>query len=434
MVDIFTLERPLTSFTWEDILHHTNNVFQLVSKTRASDNDVVEDGGGETQDSDLRKSRKTSKGDKEDTESTTSQINLLQLKGQMMYMSEWDCIMFLGTPIMSSLDDMFKIGLYINDLSMHDSSRDLVLAGTQQSAELKLALDQEQEKSRLLEQSMVQLDQEMQKTDALLYQMIPKPVADRLRKGEPSVETCQVFDKVTILFSDVVGFTTICSQITPMEVVSMLNAMYTEFDQLSETHSVYKVETIGDAYMAVSGAPTVTKYHALHMCDMALDMRDSMQHLTNPANNDSMKIRIGVHTGTTVAGVVGIKMPRYCLFGDTVNTASRMETSGEAMKIHISETTKLELDGYPYDVEERGSIQVKGKGEMKTYWLVKKKLIDDQDLPTCPFVSIMQEEVRARHKEESLGRVLDTSGGVDTRAQAASPIPYSPVSYKDVGS
>ncbi|GFO01294.1 soluble guanylate cyclase 88e [Plakobranchus ocellatus] len=263
------------------ILLHTNNVFVLVARAE------VNPPAAEAEAAEKKE------GDQTETQ-PKKQMAKLQLKGQMMYMSEWDSIMFLGTPIMNSLDDMFKIGLYINDLSMHDSSRDLVLAGTQQSAELKLALDQEQEKSRLLEQSMVKLNKEMQRTDALLYQMIPKPVADRLRRGEPSVETCQVFESVTILFSDVVGFTTICSQITPMEVVSMLNSMYTQFDHLSENHSVYKVETIGDAYMAVSGAPTVTRFHALHMCDMALDMRESMSALVNPANNESMKIRIGV--------------------------------------------------------------------------------------------------------------------------------------------
>ncbi|KAK6191013.1 hypothetical protein SNE40_002763 [Patella caerulea] len=168
-----------------------------------------------------------------------------------------------------------------------------------------------------------------------------------------------VFDNVTILFSDVVGFTTICSKITPMEVVSMLNAMYTNFDKLSEKHKVYKVETIGDAYMGVSGAPIKTKFHALYVCDMALDMVESMKDLTDPSTGQNMKIRVGIHSGTAVAGVVGIKMPRYCLFGDTVNTASRMETNGEAMKIHISEITKNSLTNYPYTYTERGSIELK---------------------------------------------------------------------------
>lgn len=136
---------------------------------------------------------------------------------------------------------MFNTGFYINDLSMHDSSRDLVLVGTQQSAELKLALDQEKQKSKALEESMKKLDVEMKRTDQLLYQMIPKKIADRLRSGEPVMNLCEVVPSCTILFSDVVGFTSTCSLLTPMEVVSMLNRMYTNFDKSLEIHNVYKV-------------------------------------------------------------------------------------------------------------------------------------------------------------------------------------------------
>uniref|UniRef100_A0A3Q3VPL0 guanylate cyclase n=1 Tax=Mola mola TaxID=94237 RepID=A0A3Q3VPL0_MOLML len=253
----------------------------------------------------------------------------LKLKGQMRYMPEWESIIFLGTPVMESLSAMFKTGLYINDLSMHDSSRDLVLAGTQQSEELKRALIQVQPALDKLEESMKMLDYEMKKTDDLLYRMIPKPVAKRLRKGEP------VFPDVTILFSDVVGFTRICSHITPMQVVSMLNTMYTLFDTLSEKHRVFKVETIGDAYMVVAGAPEKTKYHAHNICDMALDMVRSIDHLKDPSNGNNIQIRVGIHSGMVVAGVVGHKMPRYGLHGDTVHTASAMESNGKVGKHYI---------------------------------------------------------------------------------------------------
>lgn len=388
---LFTLTRPLIDFKWDKILEHTNNVFELKSHkslkrpgcpfqelakevlkkekeeekvlNAVSPTDTVSDDGLDGDDQEGGRSLDKESSDEDDG-------NHIRLKGQMMYMMEWECIIFLATPILESPDAMFKSGLYINDLSMHDSSRDLVLAGTQQSAELKLALDQEQQKSKILEESMRKLDAEMKRTDSLLYQMIPKPVADRLRRGEPAITTCQVFDNVTILFSDVVGFTSICSQISPMEVVCMLNAMYTKFDQLSERHGVYKVETIGDAYMVVSGAPEITVYHALNICNMALDMISSMVELSDPSTGGHMRIRVGIHSGTTVAGVVGIKMPRYCLFGDTVNTASRMETNGEAMKIHISEITWNHISDHPYRVEERGSIPIKGKGSMKSYWLL----------------------------------------------------------------
>ncbi|XP_017057483.1 soluble guanylate cyclase 88E isoform X2 [Drosophila ficusphila] len=157
-----------------------------------------------------------------------------------------------------------------------------------------------------------------------------------------------------------------------MEVVSMLNAMYSIFDKLTERNSVYKVETIGDAYMVVAGAPDKDANHAERVCDMALDMVDAITDLKDPSTGQHLRIRVGVHSGAVVAGIVGLKMPRYCLFGDTVNTASRMESTSIAMKVHISESTKV-LIGPSYKIQERGEIDVKGKGTMGTYWLEERE-------------------------------------------------------------
>ncbi|KRT78882.1 Adenylate and Guanylate cyclase, partial [Oryctes borbonicus] len=231
-----------------------------------------------------------------------------RLKGQMIYMQTWNAMMYLGTPMMPDLNSLIYSGLYINDLSMHDFSRDLMLAGTQQSVELKLALDQEQQKSKKLEESMRRLDEEMKRTDELLYQMIPRQVADRLRAGENAINTCEMFDNVSILFSDVVTFTEICSRISPMQVVSMLNGMYSIFDRLSEQNKVYKVETIGDAYMVVSGAPQREGDHAERVCKMALDMVEAITTLQDPSTGKHLEVRVGVHSGAVVAGVVGLKM------------------------------------------------------------------------------------------------------------------------------
>ncbi|XP_078062073.1 soluble guanylate cyclase 88E-like [Mustelus asterias] len=297
----------------------------------------------------------------------------LHLKGQMKYVPQWDSLIFLGTPIIETVEDMIKMGVYVNDLNLHDSSRELILAGTQQSAELQLALDQERQKYRQLQEIIMKLDEEKKRGDSLLYAMIPRAVADRLRKGVTALETCQVFPDVTILFSDVVKFNEICIHITPMQVVDMLNEIYIVFDTLSEKHNVYKVETIRDAYMVVAGVPNKTTFHAHHICDMAVDMLSSIDHLKDPSTGDNIQIRVGIHSGMVVAGVVGLKMPRYCLFGDTVNTASRMESNGVGMQIHISETTKDHLEHEPYIIEERGKIFVKGKGYMKTYWLKGKR-------------------------------------------------------------
>ncbi|XP_038651140.1 soluble guanylate cyclase 88E-like [Scyliorhinus canicula] len=363
ITDAFLLARPLVEFTWNMITSHPNNLFEIISKEPVKrernlhNRDNIEHGDGS---------------------------RCLRLKGQMRFMPEWESIIFLGTPVMESLGAMFKTGLYINDLSMHDSSRDLVLAGTQQSEELKRALIQEQKKSSKLEESMKMLDYEMKKTDDLLYRMIPKPVAKSLRKGLPSVNTCEVFPDVTILFSDVVGFTRICSHITPMQVVSMLNTMYTLFDTLSEKHRVFKVETIGDAYMVVAGVPEKTKYHAHNICDMALDMVRSIDHLKDPSTGSNIQIRVGVHSGMVVAGVVGHKMPRFGLYGDTVHSASAMESNGKEMHIQLSGSTYEHLIDSPFIFERRGTITIKGNVEIETYWLTGKRDKDGNAQAACP--------------------------------------------------
>ncbi|XP_030605046.1 soluble guanylate cyclase 88E-like [Archocentrus centrarchus] len=387
----FTLVRPMLEFSWDNIYTHLNNVFELLSKAVVESKQKVnipklkpkatEEMKGTDQEysSALTQYNSSANSGGEDIELLAFQTvtgkcsetifedmreppkKPLHLKGQMKYVPQWDSLIFLGTPIIETVEDMIKMGVYVNDLNLHDSSRELILAGTQQSAELQLALDQEQQKYAQLQEIIKKLDEEKKRGDSLLYAMIPKAVADRLRKGITALETCQVFPDVTILFSDVVKFNEICIHITPMQVVDMLNEIYIVFDTLSEKHNVYKVETIRDAYMVVAGVPNKTTFHAHHICDMALDMLSSIDHLKDPSTGDNIQIRVGIHSGMVVAGVVGLKMPRYCLFGDT------------GMQIHISQTTKDHLEHEPYIIEERGKIFVKGKGYMKTYWLKGKK-------------------------------------------------------------
>ncbi|XP_062532292.1 soluble guanylate cyclase 88E isoform X2 [Bombyx mori] len=417
----FDLVRPLIAFKFQTILNRTNNIFELVTVEA-----VMHEKAPDKRNELLRLS---------DESDGTTEKNL-RLKGQMIYMDNWRMMMYLGTPVMPDLSALVSTGLYINDLSMHDFSRDLMLAGTQQSVELKLALDQEQQKSKKLEESMRKLDEEMKRTDELLYQMIPKQVADRLRNGENPIDTCEMFDSVSILFSDVVTFTEICSRITPMEVVSMLNAMYSIFDTLTERNRVYKVETIGDAYMVVSGAPEKEDNHAEKVCDMALDMVDAITDLKDPSTGSHLSIRVGVHSGAVVAGIVGLKMPRYCLFGDSVNTASRMESTSEAMRIHISQTTQ-ELLSPSYMVTERGEIQVKGKGAMKTYWLEGResrpalnKVISPQLQPGTELEWERAADVRdsiAEHSAQQMNN-KDSAQGSANSQHLAKPVTSGPSS------
>ncbi|EDV28199.1 uncharacterized protein TRIADDRAFT_21495, partial [Trichoplax adhaerens] len=173
-----------------------------------------------------------------------------------------------------------------------------------------------------------ELNEEKKKTDELLYRMLPRIVAEQLKKGQ--TVTAESFEQVTIFFSDIVGFTALAASSTPLQVVSLLNDLYTCFDNVADMYDVYKVETIGDAYMVVSGLPIRNgNRHAGEVATFALDLLHCVRNFQIPhIPGKQLQLRIGLHSGPCVAGVVGLKMPRYCLFGDTVNYASRMESSG----------------------------------------------------------------------------------------------------------
>ncbi|XP_028160901.1 atrial natriuretic peptide receptor 2-like [Ostrinia furnacalis] len=221
--------------------------------------------------------------------------------------------------------------------------------------------------------------EEKRKCEELLYQLLPKSVASQLIMGQPVM--AETYDQVTIYFSDIIGFTQLSAESTPLEVVDLLNDLYTSFDSIIENFDVYKVETIGDAYMVVSGLPMRNgNRHAAEIARMSLALLNAVRVKTVPHRpGERLLLRIGMHTGPCVAGVVGLKMPRYCLFGDTVNTASRMESHGEALKIHVSPKTKEVLDLYDcFELECRGEITMKGKGKMTTYWLIGEKPINSE--------------------------------------------------------
>ncbi|MCI4384237.1 hypothetical protein PGIGA_G00036610 [Pangasianodon gigas] len=223
----------------------------------------------------------------------------------------------------------------------------------------------------LVEERTALYKAERDRADNLNFMLLPGPVVRSLK--ETGIVEPELFDEVTIYFSDIVGFTTLCHYSTPMEVVDMLNDIYKNFDSILDHHDVYKVETIGDAYMVVSGLPRRNgDRHVMDICHMALDILSFMgtfelRHLPGLP----VWIRIGVHSGPCAAGVVGLKMPRYCLFGDTVNTASRMESTGLPLRIHVSQSTIniIERADCKFEYMKRGETYLKGKGKETTYWL-----------------------------------------------------------------
>lgn len=236
-------------------------------------------------------------------------------------------------------------------------------------------------------------------------------MAQQLLAGE--MVQPEQFECVTIYFSDIVGFTALCAQSGPMEVVDFLNDLYSTFDRVIGFYDVYKVETIGDAYMVVSGLPERNGHdHAKEIALLSLAILDAIKCFAIKHKPDyQLKIRIGIHSGPVCAGVVGQKMPHYCLFGklsnscrnliciincynsgDTVNTASRMESTGQPLKIHVSEAAKNILDKFgTFRMELRGEVDIKGKGKMTSFWLTGTSEPDPR--PPTPLKSHIESEV-----------------------------------------
>lgn len=210
---------------------------------------------------------------------------------------------------------------------------------------------------------------EQEKSERLLLNILPAMIADRLKKGDSNI--ADGFAEVTILFADIVGFTEISSRTSPQELVELLNKIFSAFDRLSEQYGLEKIKTIGDNYMVAGGLPMPCTNHAESIAEMALEMQQEIMKFSGECRQP-LKIRIGINTGPVVAGVIGTKKFIYDLWGDAVNTASRMESQGISGKIQVSDSTyQLLCDRYL--LEKRGTINVKGKGDMTTYLLIGRK-------------------------------------------------------------
>ncbi|XP_011825921.1 PREDICTED: guanylate cyclase soluble subunit beta-1 [Mandrillus leucophaeus] len=376
LLSVFSLVRPHIDISFHGILSHINTVFVLRSKT---------DG--------------------------TKKYNLAKMHLKFTAF----CVM--------NLDDLTRRGLYLSDIPLHDATRDLVLLGEQFREEYKLTQELEILTDRL-QLTLRALEDEKKKTDTgcpariqafkvqmtlmlcerdsrstkgfpsisysgflliplnrLLYSVLPPSVANELRHKRPV--PAKRYDNVTILFSGIVGFNAFCSKHASgegaMKIVNLLNDLYTRFDTLTDSRKnpfVYKVETVGDKYMTVSGLPEPCIHHARSICHLALDMMEIAGQVQ--VDGESVQITIGIHTGEVVTGVIGQRMPRYCLFGNTVNLTSRTETTGEKGKINVSEYTyrclmSPENSDPQFHLEHRGPVSMKGKKEPMQVWFLSRK-------------------------------------------------------------
>ncbi|WP_449419709.1 adenylate/guanylate cyclase domain-containing protein [Phormidium nigroviride] len=209
-----------------------------------------------------------------------------------------------------------------------------------------------------------------EQSERLLLNILPKTIADKLKQNQSAI--AEQFEEATILFADIVGFTPLSARTPPIELVSLLNHIFSTFDELAELHGLEKIKTIGDAYMVAGGLPVPMEFHAEAVAQMALDMQTAIARF-QAEKGQPFQIRIGINTGAVVAGVIGIKKFIYDLWGNTVNIASRMESQGIPGRIQVTNATYKRLKD-KYLFEERGAIAIKGKGEMITYWLTGKKV------------------------------------------------------------
>ena len=256
-----------------------------------------------------------------------------------------------------------------NNLTVGAFTRDRVDLLTLLSGQIAVSIDNallyEQLEQKVAERT-AELAQEKQKTDDLLLNILPAETAEELKqKGHAEARH---YDRVTVLFTDFKGFTELSARLSPAELVNEIDECFKAFDLIAEKHRIEKIKTVGDSFMAAGGLPVPNSTHAENVVNAALEMRDFMERRNAAGSGHSMGVRIGVHTGPVVAGIVGLKKFQYDIWGDTVNTASRMESSGEVGRVNVSQTT-YELVQEKFECSFRGEVEAKGKGKVPMYFV-----------------------------------------------------------------
>jgi PAS domain S-box-containing protein len=215
----------------------------------------------------------------------------------------------------------------------------------------------------------MELRQERLRSEHLLVNVLPFQIAQRLKSGHQGI--ADSYENVSVLFADLVDFTTVSAHISPRKLVTLLNQIFSTFDHLAERHGLEKIKTIGDAYMVAAGIPEPRVDHADAIARMALDMQRAIANHARP-DGKPFELRIGINSGSVIAGVIGAKKFIYDLWGDTVNIASRMESTGEAGQIHVTQDVYNQLK-HEFLFKPRGMTTVKGRGVMMTYWLLAEQ-------------------------------------------------------------
>jgi class 3 adenylate cyclase len=298
-------------------------------------------------------------------ETVRNSDSVTKLKANIVHLSsEPKQVLFVISPDVKNVAELHAMKLTMSDLPLHSFQRDAVFLGEHMYSEVRSAYN--------LEKLSKKLANERNLSNTLLYSMLPKDVAELLRTGKTFEP--QHHENVTLFFSDVVGFTEMSAELAPWEVIDMLNTLYTLMDFLAGKFNLYKVETIGDAYMCCSGLPDEDPNHAENVANFAIAVKECLPLVKSPLTNEPIRLRMGIHTGNCMSGVVGTLTPHYCLFGDMINTTARHESTCEPDKVQASSITYGRLTHFSqapenYSWTPRGLVEMKGKGKMFTYWL-----------------------------------------------------------------
>ncbi|XP_062518689.1 guanylate cyclase soluble subunit beta-1-like isoform X2 [Corticium candelabrum] len=364
---VFNLLRPrLDNVNFESFVEHQNSVVELQIKDSAL--------AALTEDEIERKRRSKFKKNAKDDKKPSTFKRIFNIRGQMIHVLESESLLFMGMPPVRTLNQVEEYGLYVSDIPVHDATRDLIL----QSGALAGNITLERRLIRAMEdieKTEVLLREKKKCSDKLLCSMLPGPVVDTLLENK--MIRPKLFKSVTIMFSDLTNFAELTADWETCQIIDLLNEMYTSFDELLSSHNVYKVETVNDSYMVVGGCPEPHEHHAREVARMAIDMMNTMYDVQHPVTHQSLatQLRIGIHSGSIQAGVVGFERPRYCLFGDTVNVTSRALTNGISGKITITQYTYEKLKVYDeFYFQDPHEVVMKGvDAQVMCYILVMSK-------------------------------------------------------------
>ncbi|KAK6103159.1 Adenylate and Guanylate cyclase catalytic domain family protein [Brugia pahangi] len=297
----------------------------------------------------------------------TNQERKLKLKGQMIVLEQENCLLYIGSPDVSTISELIEYGIRLDEMPAHDFTRDVVFLNEQRLSSIEKNMQLQVTNAEMEEQEQ-NIKCERVRTETLLHQLLPTFVTSQLLNGK-MVIACE-YQEVTIMFGDVPNFYNIVMSCKPQQIIKLLNELFVKLDRLIDKHSAFKVETIDDTYVAVGGIPEQIDNHCEILCDAALGMIFETRSIIDPVTGKPLQIRLGINSGPVVAGVIGKKTPRYCLFGDTMNTASRMGSHGVPGKIHCSKASfECAQRTGKFIFEYRGMTKIKNKGVMETYFL-----------------------------------------------------------------